>query len=68
MSSEDGFPCAWSGEQRTGKFLLIHDHNSEVWVSERAWDEFVAKSREGKTFITFKVLRIRAASDLLAAN
>jgi hypothetical protein len=67
MPSEEGFPCAWSGEQRTGKFLLIDDHNSEIWVSEQAWDEFRAKSRERKTFISFKVLRIQDAADLRAA-
>lgn len=67
MSNEEGFPCAWSGEQRTGKFLLIDDHNGEVWVSEQAWDEFKAKSRERKTFISFTVLRIQDAADLLTA-
>lgn len=67
MSNEDGFPCAWSGERRTGKFLLIDDHNGGVWVSEQAWDEFRAKSRERKSFITFQVLRIQDAADLLAA-
>jgi hypothetical protein len=58
------FPCAWSGKERTGNFLLIDDHNSGVWVSEQAWDEFITKSREQKTIITFKVLRTVDAADL----
>jgi hypothetical protein len=58
------FPCAWSGEDRSGEFLLIDDHNDEVWVSRQAWDDLIEKSDRERTLITFKVLRVTTAEVL----